>query len=103
MHRVLRRIPKWRGYASFRFLFKVLVNFQKAGGISCSSSLSYTLLLAFIPFSISIASISSWLPISNAIINDVQMYFLVNLFLSLELRFMLYFNSHLITPIVYQF
>ena len=75
MHRVLRRIPKWRGYASFRFLFKVLVNFQKAGGISCSSSLSYTLLLAFIPFSISIASISSWLPISNTIINDVQMYF----------------------------
>jgi membrane protein len=75
MRRVSRRLPKWRGYSSYRFLFKVWINFQKSGGISCCSSLSYTLLLAFIPFSISMASISSWLPVSNTLINDVQLYF----------------------------
>lgn len=67
-------VPKW-GYTSFSFLFKVWVNFQKSGGLTCCSSLSYTLLLAFIPFSISMASISTWLPISNSLINDVQIYF----------------------------
>lgn len=74
MRRISKHIPKW-GYGSFNFLFKVWSNFQKSGGITCCSSLSYTLLLAFIPFSISMASISSWLPISNTLINDVQMYF----------------------------
>lgn len=74
MRRISKRIPKW-GYGSFSFLFKVWTNFQKSGGITCCSSLSYTLLLAFIPFSISMASISSWLPISNNLVNDVQIYF----------------------------
>lgn len=74
MRRISKHIPKW-GYGSFSFLFKVWSNFQKSGGVTCCSSLSYTLLLAFIPFSISMASISSWLPISNTLINDVQIYF----------------------------
>lgn len=74
MRRISKHIPKW-GYGSFSFLFKVWSNFQKSGGITCCSSLSYTLLLAFIPFSISMASISSWLPISNSLVNDVQLYF----------------------------
>lgn len=74
MRRIRKYIPKW-GYGGFSFLFKVWRNFQRSGGVTCCSSLSYTLLLAFIPFSISMASISSWLPISSRLINDVQLYF----------------------------
>lgn len=74
MRHVVRIVPK-RFYNSFRFLYKVWNNFKKSGGLSCSSSLAYTLLVAFIPFSVSIASFSFWLPISDTIVNDVQFYF----------------------------
>lgn len=73
LHHV-RKIPPLMRNPLF-FLRQIWRGFRQAGGFSCCSSLSYTLLLAFIPFSIAMASLSVWLPFSNKLVNDVEFYF----------------------------
>ena len=72
--KVMRILPK-RFIQGVYFNHRVWRNFVKSNGLSSCSSLAYTFLLAFIPFSISIASLSSWLPISERLVFNVERYF----------------------------
>lgn len=54
------------------FVLRIIVNFWKTNGDTRSGSLAFTLLLSFVPFTISILSIISWLPISNANILRIE-------------------------------
>lgn len=72
--RIIRKIPE-RYLKIINFNYKLWDNFSKSNGLSSCSSLSYTFLLAFIPFSISIASLSAWLPVSEQLIHNVEYYF----------------------------
>jgi membrane protein len=72
--RIIRKIPK-KYLKIINFNYKLWDNFSKSNGLSSCSSLSYTFLLAFIPFSISIASLSTWLPVSERLIQNVEYYF----------------------------
>ncbi len=72
--RIIRKIPK-RYLRVIDFNYKLWDNFIKSNGLGSCSSLSYTFLLAFIPFSISIVSLSAWLPVSEQLIHNVEYYF----------------------------
>lgn len=71
---IVRLVPK-KFHRIIHFSYKLWRNFIRSNGLASCSSLAYTFLLAFIPFSISIASLSTWLPISNALIYNVEHYF----------------------------
>ncbi|RTL12000.1 MAG: YihY family inner membrane protein [Neisseriaceae bacterium] len=72
--RIIRKVPK-KYHKVINFSYKVWGNFSGSNGLSRCSSLAYTLLFAFIPFSISIVSISAWLPVSEEITNNIEYYF----------------------------
>ncbi|TXJ02872.1 MAG: YihY family inner membrane protein [Neisseriales bacterium] len=74
LFKVMRILPK-RFIQIINFNHKVWRNFVKSNGLSSCSSLAYTFLLAFIPFSVSIASLSTWLPVSEHIVFNVERYF----------------------------
>lgn len=54
------------------FVFKVWKNFIQQGGISRVGSFSYTVILSFIPFTISIATIVNWFPMSTSVTHSME-------------------------------
>lgn len=57
------------------FLTRITTNFRQTSGETRAGSLAFTFLLSFVPFSIAIASILSWIPISNSYVIKVEKYF----------------------------
>ena len=72
-HRHVRKIPR-RILNPFRLIRSMWSSFRRNGGFLCCGNLSYTLLLAFIPFAISMANLSALLPFSQDLINRVEWY-----------------------------
>lgn len=60
------------------FMLRISHNFYKTSGTTRAGSLAFTLILSFMPFTISIASIYSWLPFDNHNINKLEQYFFEN-------------------------
>ena len=73
-YKILKQLPK-SIFAILRVFYKISHNFNKANGLICTNSLSYTFLLAFIPSLIALARISDFLPFSSQLMKDVQIYF----------------------------
>lgn len=59
-------------------MLRVIINFEKTSGNTRAGSLSFTLLLSFIPFIISMAGIIGLLPFSNRYITRIEKYFFTN-------------------------
>lgn len=79
LFRIIRKIPKGT-YAIGAFLYRVNKSFLRSNGIIVSNSLTFSLVFAFIPLSIALASISSWLPFSSRIVDNIE-YFYFNHFI----------------------
>lgn len=60
------------------FLARIIYNFRRTDIFTRSGSLAFTILLSFIPFTISMVSIISWLPISNSSIVKIQHHIFMN-------------------------
>lgn len=60
------------------FILRICHNFYKTSGTTRASSLSFTMVLSFIPFAISVASAFSWLPFDNQNVSMVEEYFFVH-------------------------
>lgn len=60
------------------FLLRISNNFYQTSGTTRAGSLSFTILLSFIPFTISMAGLVSWLPFSNKYVTKVERYFFTN-------------------------
>jgi membrane protein len=60
------------------FLARIIYNFRRTDIFTRSGSLAFTILLSFIPFTISMVSIISWLPISNRSIIKIQHHVFMN-------------------------
>lgn len=67
---------------ALNFLLRIGYNFYKTSGTTRAGSLSFTMLLSFIPFTITMAGIftgiSRWLPVSGAYIGKVERYLFAN-------------------------
>lgn len=77
--RLARKIPQ-PCFKPVGFLYRVTKHFFNSHGVIVANSLSFSLILAFIPFVIALASLGNWLPLSNNIINDIE-YFYFNSFI----------------------
>ncbi|MDD3266816.1 MAG: YihY/virulence factor BrkB family protein [Burkholderiales bacterium] len=64
--------------SSSNFILRICYNFYKTSGTTRAGSLAFTMILSFIPFTISVASAYSWLPFANKNINKIEKYFFVN-------------------------
>ena len=60
------------------FIYRILYNFYNTNGTTRAGSLSFTLLLSFIPFTITIAGLIGKLPFSNRYITEVEQYLFLN-------------------------
>lgn len=67
---------------TINFILRIVYNFYKTSGTTRAGSLSFTMLLSFIPFTITMAGIftgiSHWLPISSAYIGKIERYVFAN-------------------------
>ena len=61
-----------------QFIWKLIKNFNHTNGTMRAASLSYTLLLSFIPFTIVVFTIISWIPFTNFYINRVEHFVFTN-------------------------
>lgn len=78
-YRHIRKVPR-RGRTILWFIKDVMRGFSRSGGFSCCGNLTYTLLLAFIPFSVAMVSISELMPFSSKLISDIE-YYIYNQFI----------------------
>lgn len=69
---------KKTSYVLQNFLLRIGYNFYITSGTTRAGSLSFTLMLSFVPFMISIASIIGWLPFSNHYMIDIEHYLFAN-------------------------
>lgn len=60
------------------FMLRICYNFYKTSGTTRAGSLAFTMILSFIPFTISVASAYSWLPFANKNVNKIEKYFFIN-------------------------
>lgn len=60
------------------FAARIIYNLRKTDIFTRSGSLAFTILLSFIPFTISMVGIISWLPISNKLITSIQHHIFTN-------------------------
>lgn len=79
LFRIIRKVPK-RIYSVGSFIYRLYKSFINSHGIMASNSLTFSLVFAFIPFSIALASISSWLPFSSKVVDNIE-YFYFNHFI----------------------
>lgn len=77
--RLARKIPQ-PCFKPVSFFYRVTKHFLNSHGIIVANSLSFSLIFAFIPFVIALASLGSWLPLSSHLINDIE-YFYFNSFI----------------------
>lgn len=63
---------------SSNFIYRIIYNFYDTNGTTRAGSLSFTLLLSFIPFTIAIAGVIGKLPYSNIYITKIEQYLFVN-------------------------
>lgn len=60
------------------FLARIMYNFRETDIFTRSGSLAFTIVLSFVPFTISIINLTSYLPISSKYITKIQNYFFAN-------------------------
>lgn len=77
--KVIRKIPN-SCYHIFSFIYRVTKHFLKSHGIVAANSLTFSLVLGFIPFVIALAVIGYLLPFSSKVVDGIE-YFYFNRFI----------------------
>lgn len=72
-YRHIRKIPR-KGRNILWFIKGIIRGFAQANGFSCCGNLTYALILAFVPFSVAMVSISELMPFSAKLIKDIEFY-----------------------------
>ncbi len=67
--KLYKRLPR------LKFIYFIIRSFLNKHGIILSNSLSFALILAFIPFAVSIAVLGSVLPFSVNIVNNIEYFY----------------------------